>query len=501
MSSSVGKRLLSDTSTVSVTGSSAYISSLINSKMMRMPGRVQVLKNDTNHTKNVLYLIQRDQRVFDNHCVFLGYELTQKLHTKFYMGVKFEYLKLNCRQKTMAIEGFREMEEACRSLSIPLARIDDIEAFIRKFNIDTIITDYSPLREAKRIINYLVTLPTALYVCDSHNIIPAVLLTEYKRTCAAVRRLLVPYYNDYCVPYPKLTKHKYNDKEEIDNICTLNVWPECEMKNKYVGGYTTGMKELMNFFQYRLSDYKALRNKPDEDKLSRLSPWLHLGQISPLTIILKTFEKTQDENTDSFINEIFTWRELADHFCMHEENYDNIDGALAWAQETLETHTAEKRLYTYTFDELLKAQTHDKVWNAGQKQMLLTGKMHGYIRMYWAKSMLKWSQDPRTAIEYAVKLNDMLSIDGNDPNGYLGIMWSICGSMDQGFMERPVIGKIRPMSQPKAPKYTHKWSEAYLDPKLLQQLLNCWEQLQTDTAAKEIKSTSSNEKKEIKSET
>jgi deoxyribodipyrimidine photo-lyase len=58
--------------------------------------------------------------------------------------------------------------------------------------------------------------------------------------------------------------------------------------------------------------------------------------------------------------------------------------------------------------------------------------MHGFLRMYWAKKILEWSSSPQEALATAIFLNDKYELDGRDPNGYVGCMWSIGGIHDQG---------------------------------------------------------------------
>jgi hypothetical protein len=67
-----------------------------------------------------------------------------------------------------------------------------------------------------------------------------------------------------------------------------------------------------------------------------------------------------------------------------------------------------------------KGQTHDKLWNAAQLEMVHAGKMHGFMRMYWAKKILEWSASPEEALEICIYLNDKYELDGRDPNGYVG---------------------------------------------------------------------------------
>jgi deoxyribodipyrimidine photo-lyase len=124
-----------------------------------------------------------------------------------------------------------------------------------------------------------------------------------------------------------------------------------------------------------------------------------------------------------------------------------LDSCEAWAEVTLSKHTEDKRRFLYTENQLQNAETHDPLWNAAQKQMVLTGWMHGYLRMYWAKKILEWSPSPAVAYDIAVRLNDRYELDGRDPNGYAGIAWAIVGKHDRPWgPERPVYGKVRYMS-------------------------------------------------------
>jgi deoxyribodipyrimidine photo-lyase len=121
--------------------------------------------------------------------------------------------------------------------------------------------------------------------------------------------------------------------------------------------------------------------------------------------------------------------QLSDNFCLYNANYDNIDGAAGWARESLQDHASDKREYVYTRSELEGSRTHDPLWNAAQRQLVVEGKMHGFLRMYWAKKILEWTSGPETALADAIYLNDRFSLDGRDPNGFVGCMWSICGQV------------------------------------------------------------------------
>jgi len=139
-------------------------------------------------------------------------------------------------------------------------------------------------------------------------------------------------------------------------------------------------------------------------------------------------------------------RELSDNFCEYEPNYDYFEGFHEWAKKTLNEHRNDEREYLYPKEQFEHADTHDPLWNAAQNQMMNKGKMHGYMRMYWAKKILEWSPNPEEAMQVAIDLNDKYELDGRDPNGYAGIAWSIGGIHDRAWFERPVYGKIRYMN-------------------------------------------------------
>jgi deoxyribodipyrimidine photo-lyase len=95
--------------------------------------------------------------------------------------------------------------------------------------------------------------------------------------------------------------------------------------------------------------------------------------------------------------------------------------------------------------ELETAKTHDDYWNAAQKEMVITGKMHGYMRMYWGKKILEWSKTPKEAYNTAIYLNNKYLLDGRDANGFAGIAWCF-GKHDRPWGERAIFGLVRFMN-------------------------------------------------------
>jgi deoxyribodipyrimidine photo-lyase len=175
---------------------------------------------------------------------------------------------------------------------------------------------------------------------------------------------------------------------------------------------------------------------------------LHYGQVSAqrLAFQVQTLLGVNSESQEAYLEELIVRRELADNYCFYNSNYDNFNGFPDWAKKTLNEHRFDKREFLYSCDEFELAKTHDPLWNAAQNQMVRDGKMHGFLRMYWAKKILEWTPSPEEAQAIAIYLNDKYELDGIDPNGYTGINWSIGGVHDRAWTERPVFGKIRFMN-------------------------------------------------------
>jgi deoxyribodipyrimidine photo-lyase len=211
------------------------------------------------------------------------------------------------------------------------------------------------------------------------------------------------------------------------------------------GGEQEAGKHLQDFLEDKLDRFPELRNDPTVDSLSNMSPYLHFGQISPLRIALKV-SGTKGLAKDAYLEELIVRRELSMNFVFYNEKYDSFEGAIPpWAQKTLKAHQRDRRPYLYSFRELESAETHDPYWNAAQKEMVVTGKMHGYMRMYWGKKILEWSKTPEEGFRAALSLNNKYELDGRDPNGFTGVAWCF-GKHDRPWGEREIFGNVRYMN-------------------------------------------------------
>ena len=151
-------------------------------------------------------------------------------------------------------------------------------------------------------------------------------------------------------------------------------------------------------------------------------------------------------NVRRFFEQLIVRRELAINFVRFDPNYDSLECMEPWADRSFALRCGDPRPVTYSERQFENAETHDPLWNAAQRQMVTTGWMHNYMRMYWAKKILEWSPSVAAAFNTALRLNDRYQLDGQDPNGYAGLAWAILGKHDRAWSERPVFGKVRYMS-------------------------------------------------------
>ena len=214
----------------------------------------------------------------------------------------------------------------------------------------------------------------------------------------------------------------------------------------FEGGYHAADKRMKRFVAELLTGYADGRNEPAAGHTSHMSPYLQYGNISPVDLALRVMEAKQSgPDRESYLEEMIVRRELSHNHCWFSRNYDRFDCLPAWARKSLDKHAADKRDPLYTREQLELAKTHDRYWNAAQMEMVITGYMHNYMRMYWGKKILEWTKSPEDGFETTLYLNNRYFIDGLSPNAYGNVGW-IYGLHDRPWIERPIFGQTRYMN-------------------------------------------------------
>ncbi len=233
-----------------------------------------------------------------------------------------------------------------------------------------------------------------------------------------------------------------------------------------VSGLDAARRRLRDFCDGALADYAERRADPnDAEGSSRLSPFLHFGQLAAAEVARAALASPHTAQAEKFIDELVTWRELALNFCLRNPHYGTLAGLPDWVHRTMAKHAGDEREATYTLEQFERAGTHDALWNAAQRELVLTGVMHNVVRMLWGKAVLQWSAHYADALAWLVHLNNRYGLDGRDPSSYGGIQWCF-GKFDRPFYDRPVLGVIRPMSLKRArekwdvDRYVRRWGGA-----------------------------------------
>ena len=416
----------------------------------------------------VLYVMSRDMRLHDNFALQVAQE--QALRLEVPLAVLFVLYPRSGRrareQYEFMLAGLREAEVGLAAKSIPFILLLGkgggwLEEVLGQYAPQAVVFDFSPLRGPRRLHEAAAAKAGCPVVeVDTHNIVPVWVASDHQevgaRTLRPKLKRLLPEYLEAGRP---LQTHPHPWKEAVRTLDQLQdeirelvaaVPSNGTDISRFTPGEAAAQEALEAFIVRRLNGYADRRNDPTQDGQSDLNPYLHYGQLSSASVVRAVLEVAGAEprlqpDADAFIEEITVRKELSDNFCFYNPDYDRLAGAPEWARKVLEKHRDDPREFTYDRRQFEAAGTHDPAWNAAQRQLVRTGKMHGYMRMYWAKKVLEWSPSPQDALETLLYLNDFYHIDGGDPNGYVGILWSIAGLHDRPWGERPVYGTVRSM--------------------------------------------------------
>jgi len=411
----------------------------------------------------VVYWMQRSQRAVDNHALNVAIRTANCLKKPLvvFFSLTPHAHHANYRHYAFMVRGLEDVAEGLRrrNISFVLRRFPDHDLlkFCAEAQPALVIGDENPTREAELSKSRVAAkIPVPFWTVDSDVIVPSRLLGKEHYAARTIRPKIHERLPQFLVPIsnPRV-KISWQRPRGLHSLAVgpslLDEFPvdrSVASVSSVLGGTESARATLKRFIQSRLNNYAARRNHPETEGTSELSPYLHFGHIGPNTVALAVRSADAPaQERNAYLEELIVRRELAINFVRFNSNYESFDSSEPWADRTLRMHARDPRPHLYTEKQLENAETHDPLWNAAQKQMVLTGWMHGYLRMYWAKKILEWAPSPAEAYDIAVRLNDRYELDGRDPNGYAGIAWAIVGKHDRAWgPERPVYGKIRYMS-------------------------------------------------------
>jgi len=388
---------------------------------MIQPERIQQC-NDRPVQKGryVLYWMQASQRAVLNHAleyaIRQGNALNKPVVVLF--GITDDFPEANERHYAFMLEGLAEVQKALHKRGMPFVlrhQLPDLAAVELARNASMVVTDVGYLRIQKAWRSQVAKKAPCLVVqVESDVIVPVQAAADKEAYAAAtLRPKIQKHLQRYLVPVEATPlkrdglgfRPKGLNLQQVDKILSrLQIDRTVRPVRHYRGGTSNAHRLLDDFISEKLKYYAEQRSDPSKDYGSHMSPYLHFGQISPLEIALKVSQVRgkPKETTEAYLEELIIRRELSMNFVHYNPDYDSFKALPDWAKATLKTHQKDRREYLYSRKEYEHARTHDPYWNAAQREMVITGKMHNYMRMYWGKKILEWSKTPQEAYRTAL---------------------------------------------------------------------------------------------------
>jgi deoxyribodipyrimidine photo-lyase len=437
------------------------------------PNRILTLKkSELRPSKSyVLYWMQQSQRVHFNHALEHAIQIAnaKQLPVLVYFGLTPSYPEANARHYQFMLEGIKEVKKLLKKLHISFVlKIGSPDEMILPLldQCDTLVMDYAHLRIPrlwrKKVLEISEVLHPELNIdmVESDLIVPTYIASDKVEYGAFTIRPKIhrhlPFYRDFKTlsivsnekPILLISDDELNDIPAL--IESFNIGHTVTASPFYKGGYLEASKVLSKFITKKAPHYLN-SNDPSTSYTSNMSMYLHFGQISSLMIYehlnLALSQGTiEQEVFDAYIEQLVVRRELAFNYVVYNTKYDQFEHITEpWAVQTMKEHEADERQYLYEKKDYIAFNTHDPYFNAAMKEMVYTGFMHNYMRMYWAKKIIEWSPSYKKAYDIILSLNNTYFIDGRDPNGYTGVAWCF-GKHDRAWTERPIFGKLRYMN-------------------------------------------------------
>ncbi len=454
-------------------------------------------KNIIEENDYILYWMQAYRRLNYNHALEYANHLSHKYKKELviFEGIRSNYPWNSERIHQFILEGIKDNYEKAKELGINyFSYVETDKEISKNILIDfskkacAVITDDFPcFIIPNHIEKFAKQIGVKLFAVDSNSIIP---ISKYGEVSATARGLRTRIHKNFEEAYlnkskkvisffqtKKKSKFNYesfiptekNISEVMQKLKFTNQVPKVEIH----GGYNEAKNKLNLFLEKNLNRYKDFRSNPHSPEItpgSALSPYLHFGHISTDEIITEIFNFNSknewtiknlntdskgdrenffhtNQNINSYLDELLTWRDVGYLFFWNKKEFNkDLNSLPNWVKENLKKHTPDKREYLYSKKEFEEAKTHDSIWNSAQKELVITGKMHNYMRMLWGKKIIEWSKTYQEAFETMEELNNKYALDGRNPNSYTGILWCF-GLFDRPwFPERPVHGVLRYMS-------------------------------------------------------
>ena len=207
---------------------------------------------------------------------------------------------------------------------------------------------------------------------------PYKVFTPYDREASKVEHHVTP------LPAPEWPKPLLVD-DQATSLDTLSLLPKtnwgADFSQHWEPGEEGASLLLNKFLSNGINDYKDGRDRPALKAISRLSPHLHFGDISPHQIINALLTIPDDENSEHFKREI-RWREFSYYLLFHfpgipDQNFKSTFDRFPWENNPDSLKRWQKGLTGYP------------LVDAGMRELWQTGYMHNRVRMVIGSFLVK----------------------------------------------------------------------------------------------------------------
>ncbi len=210
-------------------------------------------------------------------------------------------------------------------------------------------------------------------------------------------RVFTPFYRKGCLENGTPPRRPLESPDDLDlhsaddglSLDELELMPKInwyeEIAATWNPGETGAQERLRDFLESGIDHYKDGRNRPDKPYVSRLSPHLHFGEISPNQVWYAVDEsgtgQDLDPDRDTYLSEL-GWREFSYNLLynepqMPERNLQRKFDRFPWRDDDV------------ALDAWQRGRTGYPIVDAGMRELWRTGYMHNRVRMIVGSFLVK----------------------------------------------------------------------------------------------------------------
>ena len=298
----------------------------------------------------VVYWMQRAQRIHDNPAFEAAARAANALDKPLvvFFGLVPDFPNANERHYRFMLDGLVETTGAAERIGARFVlgvRPDhDLARFCAELRPALVVGDENPLRVPERWRReYARRIGSAFVTIDADTVVPSALFPKEEFAARTLRPKIHRVLDRYLAPGKRVPlKHRDPDlssrapapPDPAGLLSELGIDGTLPALPGETGGRRAGLRRLKRFVSDGLPRYHERRNRPEiPDGTSRLSAFLHFGQIGPREVTLAVRGADAPEAAkEAFLEELIVRRELCINYVLRNEAYERYEGLHPWAR-------------------------------------------------------------------------------------------------------------------------------------------------------------------------